>query len=527
VAVTGNSTVVVPPGGQAQATITIDTTINAADGIYSGIVDAGGVRTPISLTREAESYNAKLNFVGFDGNPTGDYAVRIVDSANPFSYQRYDASGSFTVRLSKGHYFVEAQLFGEGHPMAILTEPDLNMGSDAALTLDGREAKPVGLVLDRTNKQQAETFVELSRTMSWGVLNSAVQTSFDDVTVRPSKTSLPGKFRFSVGGRFAGGSDSTYLYNVRSDVDGRVPANAVLKVRDRDLVKVRSVHGTTIPGAIGSREGMITRPLPYTLEELYSPGVGWNTSFSETTSTGQFVQNIFSSTPRSFSRDTTDYFNHAVFGPDLPDNPGRPFRYASRSGDTLIFQVPMYSDSRPNREGFSANTGSTQLFRGDTLIGSAAAAGAGLYEVPAGAGTYRLHVESTRDRTLSSKVVADRTFQSDTAPGAERVPLQMMTVRFVPNLDTTSQAHRILPTIVPISISTNNRETAAWPTKIQVSHDKGTTWQPAPLISVGGKWYTVLVHPRAAKSVSLQANARDAAGNTVSQTIVDAFLLKG
>jgi hypothetical protein len=85
----------------------------------------------------------------------------------------------------------------------------------------------------------------------------------------------------------------------------------------------------------------------------------------------------------------------------------------------------------------------------------------------------------------------------------------------------------VLPTIVPISVSTNNRESKAWPTKIQVSHDKGATWQPAPLISIGGKWYTVLVHPRGAKSVSLQANARDTAGNTVSQTIVDAFLLKG
>jgi predicted DNA-binding protein (MmcQ/YjbR family) len=46
------------------------------------------------------------------------------------------------------------------------------------------------------------------------------------------------------------------------------------------------------------------------------------------------------------------------------------------------------------------------------------------------------------------------------------------------------------------------------------------------VLTVGGKWYTLLVHPHGAKSVSLKASTSDADGNTVGQTIIRAFLLK-
>jgi subtilisin family serine protease len=519
------TTVTVPPGGQAQATVTIDATVNAPDGIYGGIVDANGIRTPISLTREAESYNATFKFVGLDGKPTADYAMRLLDSVQPFEYRRYDTSGNLTVRLPKGHYFLDTVMYNGGEQV-LAGEPDLNVTTgDVTLTVDQRDAKPVGLVLDRTGQDSFDTFSETSRTTPYGVFGSSLGGSYDTMKVRPSKTSLPGRFRFSVGGRFYGGAQSTYLYNVRADSDGRIPANPVMQVRDRDLVKVKSTHAATHPGSIGSRENVIQRPLPYTLDELYSPGVGFHSSFSETKD-GQIVANEFTGAPRSHTREGTERFNYAVFGPDLPDNPERPYRYASRSGDTLIFQIPLFSDSGTNREGFSAHTGSTKLYRGDELLGSASSAGSGIYTVPVDAGTYRLHVEATRDRALTSKIVSDWTFKSATVAPEERQPLPMLAVRYDPNLDTSSRALRILPTIVPINISTNGRDIAAWPTKLKVSHDKGTTWSTAPLLSLGGKWFTALTHPRGAQSVSLQTDARDAAGNTVSQTIIDAFLLK-
>ncbi|GAB3882359.1 hypothetical protein GCM10029964_039990 [Kibdelosporangium lantanae] len=92
-------------------------------------------------------------------------------------------------------------------------------------------------------------------------------------------------------------------------------------------------------------------------------------------------------------------------------------------------------------------------------------------------------------------------------------------------MDTNNRVSALLPTIVPVSISHNSGATAR-PTSLQVSHDKGVTWEHAPLIDLGGKWYTVLFHERGAKSVSLRGTAVDQAGNSVTETIVDAFLLK-
>ncbi|MCE7010795.1 S8 family serine peptidase [Kibdelosporangium philippinense] len=516
------ATVVVPAGGQAQASLVIDTTVTAPDGLYSGLVTAGDLRTPISVTREPESYDTKLEFVGFDGKPTPDYALRIISFNNPYQYQRYDASGSLTVRLPKGKYFLEAQLRQADRPLVVMTEPGLDVSKDVSLKLDARDAKPAGLALDRTGLRSAETFVELSSKMAWGTVDSAVRTEFGDVIVRPSTTSAHGEFRYSVGGRFAGES---LLYNVRGDANGKVPADPVLKVRDRDLVKVKSVHGATRPGTSGGREGLVTKPLPYTLDELYSPGVGWHGSFSEVGSDGNIVQNIFTSEPRSFTQSTVENWNHGVFGPVTPVNSFRPARYASRAGDTMFFGIPMYSDSGVNREGFSANTGTTALYRDEVEIAKRAGAGGGIFEVPPGKATYRLHVESTRDRALSSKIVADFTFASDTTSASSQQPLPLMTLRFTPSLDSLSRASRVLPTIVPVSVGHNTKADAR-PTRVEVSHDKGTTWRAVPLVSFGGKWYTVISHPRDAASVSLRASARDSAGNSVNQTVIDAFGLK-
>jgi hypothetical protein len=49
---------------------------------------------------------------------------------------------------------------------------------------------------------------------------------------------------------------------------------------------------------------------------------------------------------------------------------------------------------------------------------------------------------------------------------------------------------------------------------------------PAPLTKLGGQWYTVLTHPWGTKSLSLRATAADGAGNSVTETIVDAFVLR-
>ncbi|GHH38622.1 S8 family peptidase [Lentzea cavernae] len=529
-------TLTIAPGAAAQAAVTTNTKVEGADGIYSGVVTAGDVRTPITVTREVESYDLEVNLLGTDGKPTPDYAFRLVDLSKPEARVPYDESGSLTVRAPKGHYYFESQVYTSDGRLSVAVEPDVNLTAATTITADARQGRPSGLLLDRRGAEAGQRFVEFARSTSYGgkdFLRTRISPpQYGDVLISPSKTSAPGQFRYSVGGRFAerdgsGGFDaSPYLYNVRGDVDGRMPADPVLRVRDRDLVKVRTTHGATVPGTLGTREGMITKPLPYALEELYSPETPWYNEFLEATTGGEFQSRLFSSAPTSFprGRTATDSFNLAVFGPDLPSNPDRPSRYAGRSADTMVFQIPLFADSRDDREGFSAHTGSATLYRDGVEIGRNTGA-SGLFEAGAGPATYRLHVEATRDRPLTSKIVADWTFASDTVPEGPAQPLPLMAVKFAPSVDGHNRASRATSTIVPLSVN-HNTGADARPTGVQVSHDRGATWRTAPLVSHHDDWFTVLSHPKGATSVSLRASAKDTAGNSVTQTVVDAFLLR-
>ena len=529
------TTLTIAPGASAQATVTTDTKVNGPDGIYSGVVTAGDLRTPITVTREVESYDLNVNVLGADGKPTPDYAFRLVDLGKPETRVPYDASGSVKVRVPKGHYYFESQVSTSDGKLAVAVEPVVDLGAATTITVDARQGKPAGLVLDRRGAKAGQRFVEFSRSTTYGgkdhLRTTITPPEYGDVLVSPSKTSAPGRFRYSVGGRFAeqdtaGGFDaSPYLYNVRGDVDGRTPSDPVLRLRDKDLVKVRTTHGATTAGTLGTREGMITKPLPYVLEELYSPETPWFNDFSEVTAAGEYRSRLFSSAPTSFprTRTATDSFNLAVFGPDLPSNPGRPTRYASRSTDTMVFQVPLFADSGHDREGFSAHTGSSTLYRDGAEIGRISST-SGLFAAGSGPATYRLHTEATRDRTLTSKIIADWTFRSDTVAEGPAQPLPLMAVKFTPAVDGHNRASRA-SAVLPLTVS-HNTGLDARPTGVQVSYDKGVTWRTAPLVGGNGRWFAVLSHPKGATSVSLKASARDAAGNSVTQTVVDAFLLK-
>ncbi|MET9224496.1 hypothetical protein [Lentzea sp. NPDC003310] len=59
-----------------------------------------------------------------------------------------------------------------------------------------------------------------------------------------------------------------------------------------------------------------------------------------------------------------------------------------------------------------------------------------------------------------------------------------------------------------------------------VTGDRVVLTGSGPVLGGNGKWVTVLTHPKGVTSVSLRASARDIAGNSVTQTIVDAFLLR-
>jgi subtilisin family serine protease len=529
------ATVTVPTGGRADVTVTTDTRVNAADGMYSGVILAGDLRIPIAVNREVESYDMTFEFVGFDGKPTPDYTARLFDIDHPKAYRPYDASGTTVTRLPKGRYYLDVLTQGPDK-LALAAEPEYVVDKPGTLTMDARAGKQAGFVVDKPNAQCGEGLIGFERatTTPGGASTEVYTRDFSDVVVRPSTSAatMAGQFRYVAQARMAEPdgkhtfSNSTYLYNVRHETDGRVPAELVDRVHDSRLAKVHSHHAATGAGKFGMRERMIVKQLPFTLEEFYTPDVPWLGRFGQVADPdqGHSESGLYSVGPRTFKLGhTTERWNYGVFGPAFPLDPAAPGALAGRLGDQISVNLPLYADRPANRSGFSDSTGRTSLSRDGKEIKSTSIPGYGDFTVPAEPGTYQLHIDSVRATPLSSKVTTDWTFKSGTSTRPESLPL--MAVRFAPALDNQNRAPRTLPTPVPITIDHYTRATARKPA-IEVSYDDGATWKPAPVLTIGGRWFTLLTHPPGAKSVSLKANTSDTDGNTVDQTIIGAFLLK-
>ena len=119
-----------------------------------------------------------------------------------------------------------------------------------------------------------------------------------------------------------------------------------------------------------------------------------------------------------------------------------------------------------------------------------------------------------------TQVAGTWTFTGDRSTGVQQHPVSA--VRFTPALDDNGSVRKglfALPVSVENQPGTTSRQRLR---SVQVSYDQGATWQTAPVI--GG--YALLCQPANAKSVSLRATAADRAGNSVDQTIIDAYSLR-
>jgi hypothetical protein len=133
---------------------------------------------------------------------------------------------------------------------------------------------------------------------------------------------------------------------------------------------------------------------------------------------------------------------------------------------------------------------------------------------------------------LSTRVEASWTFSSARVPGEAPAPLPLMAVRFTAPVDLANQAAGGRPAVVPVTVQ---RMAGAAPARIrrltvEASYDDGRTWRPAAVGGHGASRLVVLWHPELAATtgfVSLRATATDTAGNTVEETLVRAYQLRG
>jgi subtilisin family serine protease len=538
------SELTVPAGGTASVTVTGDTRLGQADGVYSGAVVATGngstTRTPVAITREVESYDLTVNVLGRDGEPTADYVATLGGLDNLEYRYPYDEDGSLRIRVPKGRYLLDAVVSdGQAEHLHLILHPGLLVDRDLTVTADARTTRPIQVTppadADLALGDIGYTIETETTSNNLAILTHDLSTvSTAQIADELPGSTLTGKVNtqwFAEDGSF---------YGLSWFPEGELPTGFERVVRQRDLATLRAEWGPGPEGMPGGRsvvpwpaEGgafvasVITDlPVPGMRTEYVTTegGIRWFTDLWLGDSWAPVVGLTSPFTAYRAGRTYPVRFNHAVFGPALPPED---YPWAYRLGDELGVNIPLFSDSSGNA-GFSAvESARTQLYRGEELVGETADAGNGYFTaLPAEPGRYRLVTTATRRKTfdLTTSVSAEWTFSSSHVDEEEPVAVDLNVVRFSPVLDTANSAPAGQRFLVPLQLQDQSGATSRPKSmEVEVSYDRGANWQP---VRVSANQTAVLHHPANAETVSLRADATDREGNTVRQTIIDAYKLR-
>jgi subtilisin family serine protease len=537
----------IPAGGQANATVTTDTGVDAKDGIHTGalVATAGEVtvRTPLTVTREVESYDMTLTFIDRNGAPTANHFFRFMDLATRRGVSSEENASTLTVRIPKGTYYFDGWI-DTGEQVTQLAEPTITVTGDSELVFDARDGRQAGIQVDEPTARPGNVLVEGIRQTEWGnVLLVHFRRNFDGFFVRPSRTSAPGRFTHRTRAELAepdgtgtspGFANSPYLYHVEWSADGVVPAEQSRRFTNEQLAKVRSTHAVSTPGLLGVRNDMVVGQLPFTLTEYYTPGVEWYDRFFDTTdpASGSSVNLLDQADGRSYKKGkvTEVRWNVGVHGPAFPREDYSAYGYAGRLGDELLIEAPLAADQEPGREGWTAEaTGESVLLRDGREVARGDFPGAVYVPVmPVEDATYTFRTNADRPFSrLSTVVSSEWTFRTGHVAGEEPAALPLLAVRYAPNLDDHNAAPAGRKFRFPVYVQRNGAETGSVNTpKVEVSYDDGKSWRAVRLDRKGAQWQATVEHPRGAEFVSLRSTVSDKDGNKATQTIVRAYALK-
>ncbi|MFG2622525.1 S8 family serine peptidase [Streptomyces sp. NPDC048507] len=542
--------VTVPAGGSASTTVTVDTRKGTTDGAFGGSVLATGgdqsVRTGLAAVREAESYDVTLRHTDVNGgSPLSFYStVTTLGTAvpEPVDFPN-DPSGTVTRRLPKGDYQLESFDFGPDGTMAVFVQPVLKVTGKTTVVLDARKAKPFAIT---TPDRRARL---VSATVGYEDEHAFVHDSWvTDGSTRiltaalgPSQTGMRAQYNglWKKPGAAGAGVD----YRLAFDRTGSWFTGLTHTVTRAELAEVKLGFGASVTGAkalisavptdadgftVGAPESA-AQDLPLASAQFVSAGdVRWSWTASQLNAQGE-PRIGYTAGPLSYrpgARYAAD-FNTPVVGPDLAagDQQG-----ALRTGDSLDARIQLFNDGAGHSGSSVVTDGFSRLESGGRVLAEGAATDWLSAEVPPAPARYRLSVEASRspeDTSTSTRVAASWTFTSAHADGDRSAVLPLSTVSFSPRLRPDGTAPKGTTLRVPLrlggSAASGGRVAAL---TVQVSYDGGASWKPVSVTTdSGGNRSVTLTHPPAATSVSLRADLTDRGGNTVRETIVNAYRL--
>ncbi|MCX4963584.1 serine protease [Streptomyces sp. NBC_00654] len=482
---------------------------------------------------EPTTYTLTITHLDRTGARTADYATNVTGISGPGAEETvhpYDASGTTTVRLPRGRYLLDSSLTTgkEGDGTDWIVQPRLDLDRDTEVTVDARTTAPVDVrPPDRSaGFLHSAMFVRVTHD---GVTRDAnlINSTPDLRVAHLGPDSEPGSVRQWFDAYWsAGAADYALGYTFTGP---RALTGLTRHPARRDLATLRA-RGAARPGTDGAASldlqpsagptvGLSRRlAAPGTATSYVTPERGtWDLTYTAPGAPG--------ARPNRYAADgiavragrtTTHTFDNAVFGPDLTGRPG-----VVRQGDRLTVDVPLLADGDGHVPSApSYGTARTTLHRNGVRVGSRTdAPGRAAFTVPPGNAAYRL--TSTVDREgapgTATRVTSVWTFTSGTTAGP--VPVPVSAVRFSPALDPAGTAPANAALRVPVTVQGAGAGGYVSTPAVSVSVDGGTTWTRVRV----ERGAVTIRNPRAGKGVSLRAELTDTRGNTLTQTIIDAY----
>ncbi|WP_285745096.1 S8 family serine peptidase [Lentzea sp. NBRC 105346] len=517
------ASVEVPAGGSASVTVTLD--VNQGElGRFTGELVAGGLRTVVAFHKD-RTYGVTVKAIDRNGNP-GRANVILANAAGASARLSLQGNGQVRVR-ELGEYtlagFVSTMDGAEVEQTAVPL-PALQVTGETEVVLDARLGKPVSWTVPHRVKPAALQFGMHRGKLT--VLSGVTPTA------RMSVVPVDGPADFELTTR-------AWLVGEHTDYHLVVPSHGQVPRYSRSqLASVRTSFHATRPNQTGSYAATARRP--YDVSSLI-PRVDVPFPRSVTkyvlagdTTYGQFVWGRFpfestvlrmrTYAPRE--RAAEDWFR----GPLMPGSTEVHYPMY-REKDQFLLNFSEFTDSFSGHAlEATALDKAVRVYRDDALVWQGTNA-RGIFNGVAGPdpAVYRVEMDvrkGAQDWNVSTESRSVWTFRSQRSP--ERAYLPVLINRWDLNLDGNNTAPGGLPFVLKLSPATQYGAPLV-PIKevsVGVSFDRGRTWRPVPhLLHSGDSYRGMVFHPRSG-SVALRVQVTDVQGNSLDQTVYDAYRLR-
>ncbi|MYX17419.1 S8 family serine peptidase [Streptomyces sp. SID8374] len=342
---------------------------------------------------------------------------------------------------------------------------------------------------------------------------------------------------------------SPFVYNLSFPEKGQVTSDRTYKVRDRKLGSVVSTHESMGVAADFVDTLLVSRPYGATFgasgtdvvaapgrrTEFYTAGdTVWQKMLSSSFPWGE----LMTGKPRTYQagRTATEAWYRGLIVPGAPRDAEGGELLAGERQDNVIGVAPAFMTDTEHigQQGSFGDIGNVELSRNGESVGSSGYP-FGAFTVPAEDAAYELTLTTAKIGSpaavwkRSTQTETTWKFRSERKPEVESQGLPLL----FPRYDVPADGMKTVPaqdgqrmglTATGHAGYTPGRLTRA---AVSFSYDGGETWHAAATAQQGGRWTATVDHAGAAgRTVTLRTELTDAHGNSVVQTVNDAYAVR-